>query len=112
MPPDIAATRRWADRGGISLNAEQQLRDDLGVFLRAGWAEGDKETYEFTDIDRTVAAGLALTRGPLGPRGLRYGGLPRAWPTRRRSNAKQPSWRAGGFLGSLIGDGKLINSRT
>jgi hypothetical protein len=29
-----------------------------GVFARAGWANGNIEPYEFTDIDRTVAAGL------------------------------------------------------
>ena len=28
--------------------------------LRAGWADGSVEPYEFTDIDQTVAAGLSL----------------------------------------------------
>jgi high affinity Mn2+ porin len=40
--------------------AEQQLSSDLGVFARAGWANVDIEPYEFTDIDRTVAAGISL----------------------------------------------------
>jgi high affinity Mn2+ porin len=31
----------------------------LGIFARAGLANGDVEPYEFTDVDRTVAAGLS-----------------------------------------------------
>ena len=105
-PVDIAAVRRYASRGGVGLNVEQQVREDLGVFLRGGWAEGDKETYEFTDIDRTAAAGLALT-------GARWGraddtvGL--AGVVNELSEQRKAFLAAGG-LGLLIGDGKLINS--
>jgi high affinity Mn2+ porin len=59
-PADITAVRRYNSRGGISVNLEQQITEQLGVFARAGWADGNIEPYEFTDIDRTVAAGLAL----------------------------------------------------
>jgi high affinity Mn2+ porin len=59
-PADIAAVRRYNSRGGISVNLEQQITEELGLFARAGFANGDIEPYEFTDIDRTVAAGLAL----------------------------------------------------
>ena len=31
-----------------------------GIFARAGWANGNIEPYEFTDVDRTVAAGLSI----------------------------------------------------
>jgi high affinity Mn2+ porin len=65
-PTDITAVRRYRSRGGVSVLAEQQLASDFGVFARAGWANGDIEPYEFTDIDRTVAAGLSL-------RGARWG---------------------------------------
>jgi hypothetical protein len=30
------------------------------VFVRAGWADGIKEPFEFTDIDRTVAGGVSI----------------------------------------------------
>ena len=60
-PADIAAVRRYNSRGGLSLNVEQQFTDSLGAFLRAGFANGNLEPYELTDIDRTVAAGLALS---------------------------------------------------
>src|SRR5262249_40619933 len=60
-PADISAVRQYASRAGISLNAEQQIADDLGIFARAGWADGNREPYEFTDIDRTLVGGLQLT---------------------------------------------------
>jgi hypothetical protein len=37
----------------VSLNLEQQITPDLGVFARAGIASGGVEPYEFSDIDRT-----------------------------------------------------------
>ena len=55
-------------RTGISLNVEQQLSPDVGVFARAGWASGDVEPYEFTDIDRTLAAGVIVSGKQLGTR--------------------------------------------
>jgi high affinity Mn2+ porin len=60
-PADIAAVRQYTSRGGVSLNIEQQITENVGAFARAGWANGDIEPYEFTDVDRTVAAGLSLS---------------------------------------------------
>ena len=60
-PADTAAVRQYRSRGGVSLNLEQQITEELGVFARAGFANGNIEPYEFTDIDRTAAAGFSLT---------------------------------------------------
>ena len=60
-PADIAAVRQYRSRSGLSMNLEQEVIDDLGVFARAGFASGDVEPDSYTDIDRTVAAGLSLT---------------------------------------------------
>ena len=60
-PADIAAVRRYRSRGGIGINVEQQVLTDLGLLARAGLASGNTEPYEFTDIDRTIAAGLSLS---------------------------------------------------
>jgi high affinity Mn2+ porin len=105
-PVDPAPVRRYASRGGVSLNAEQQLFDGLGVFLRAGWAEGDRETYEFTDIDRTVATGLSLSGARWGRGDDTFGlaGVVNA------PSAQLKAFLAAGGLGVLVGDGKLINS--
>ena len=53
-PADIAAVRQYSSRGGVSMNLEQEITSDLGVFVRAGVTNGNIEPYEFTDIDRTV----------------------------------------------------------
>ncbi|WP_252517045.1 carbohydrate porin, partial [Escherichia coli] len=47
-------------RSGVSLNVEQEVTGTLGLFARAGIADGAIEPYDFTDIDRTVAVGGQL----------------------------------------------------
>ena len=100
---------RYRGRGGASLDLEQQLTAELGAFARIGKARGNVETYEFTDIDRTVSAGLALqgTRWHRAARHRRRGGdrqrhisgartlLERRWTrySRRRRPAAAPRSR-------------------
>lgn len=107
-PADIAAVRRFQSRTGISFNLEQQLASDLGLFARGGVSDGRIETYEFTDVDRTIAAGLVLA-------GKRWGrpddtiGL--AGVINGISGQHEAFLDAGG-LGILVGDGKLPNPGT
>ncbi|MFX5858509.1 carbohydrate porin, partial [Acinetobacter baumannii] len=61
QPADVAAVRRYRSRSGISMNLEQQLMPNVGLFARAGIADGKVEPYEFADIDKTVAAGLSVS---------------------------------------------------
>ena len=100
---DIAAVRHYQSRGGVSANLEQQLLPDLGMFARAGFADGNIEPYEFTDIDRTVSSGLSLS-------GQRWGRpddtLGVAGVINGISKIHQEFLNAGG-LGILVGDGQL-----
>jgi high affinity Mn2+ porin len=101
--PDIAAVRRYRSRGGVSLSVEQQLAPELGAFLRAGKAAGNVEAYEFTDVDRTLAAGLSLQ----GSRWHRPGDtIALAAVNNGISGVREAYLNAGG-LGILIGDGRL-----
>lgn len=102
-PVDIAAVRRYRSRAGISMNMEQQLAPELGMFVRAGKAAGNVETYEFTDVDRTIAAGLSL-KGVAWRRPGDTVGL--AAVNNGISAAREAYLNAGG-LGILIGDGRL-----
>jgi high affinity Mn2+ porin len=102
-PADITAVRRYQSRGGISINLEQQLIENVGFFARAGYADGHKEPYEFTDIDRTVAAGLSVS-GKLWQRDDDVFGI--AGVVNGISNVHQAFLNAGG-LGILVGDGQL-----
>ncbi|HTZ34507.1 MAG TPA: carbohydrate porin [Stellaceae bacterium] len=106
QPADIAAVRVAHNRGGISLNLEQQIADDLGGFARAGWAQGQYEAFEFTDIDKTVSAGLSL-QGKRWDRPDDTVGL--ALAINDASAAAKRFFAAGG-LGILVGDGALIDS--
>jgi high affinity Mn2+ porin len=102
-PADIAAVRQYKSRGGISANLEQQITEQLGVFARAGWADGNIEPYEFTDVDRTVAAGLALSGKQWGRPDdtFRLAGV-----VNGITSEHQAFLNAGG-LGILAGDGML-----
>jgi high affinity Mn2+ porin len=102
-PADISAVRRYQNRTGVSLTVQQELSGDLGGFLRAGLADGQLESYEFTDIDRTMAVGLSLN-------GKRWGRaddtVALAGVINGASRARERYLDAGG-LGILIGDGRL-----
>ena len=102
-PADITAVRQYRSRGGVSMNLELAITSDLGAFVRAGWANGDIEPYEFTDIDRTAAAGLSLNgkqwRRPDDTVGI-------AGVVNGISKIHEEFFNDGG-LGILIGDGML-----
>jgi high affinity Mn2+ porin len=103
QPADINEVRRYTSRPGISLNLEQQVAEDLGMFARAGWADGNVEPWDFTDIDRTVSGGISLT-------GKRWGRpddtIGVAGVVNGITGVHQAFFDAGG-LGILIGDGML-----
>lgn len=102
-PADVALVRHYHSRPGLSVNLEQQITADLGVFARAGFADPRYEGYEFTDIDRTVAVGGSL-------RGKRWGRADDVVGLVGVLNAAGKPVRdylnAGG-LGILAGDGRL-----
>ena len=102
-PADIAAVRQYRSRGGLSMNLEQEITSDLGAFVRAGMTNGDIEPYELTDIDRTVAAGLALKGTQWGRPDDTFG---LAGVVNEISAEHEAFFNAGG-LGILIGDGQL-----
>jgi high affinity Mn2+ porin len=102
-PADIAAVRRYQSRAGVSMNIEQEIMSDLGAFMRAGWADGTKEPYEFTDIDRTVAGGVSIA-GKRWDRPDDTIGI--AGVLNHIAPVHQAFFNAGG-LGILIGDGQL-----
>jgi high affinity Mn2+ porin len=102
-PADIAAVRKYQSRGGVSMNLEQEITSDLGVFARAGWADGNVEPFDVTDIDRTAAAGLSLKGNQWGRPDDTFG---LAGVVNGISKVHQQFLNDGG-LGLLIGDGML-----
>ena len=103
LPPDPAPVRRYRKRDGISLNVEQQLARNVGLFARLGDAGGNVEAYEFTDIDRTASLGVSLSGGPWRRPADTLGV---AAAVNAISRDRQQYLAAGG-LGILVGDGRL-----
>jgi high affinity Mn2+ porin len=101
--PDTALVRRAAWRPGVAINIEQALADDLGLFVRASANDGAMEAYEFTEINRSLSAGLSLKGGRWGRRDDTFGV---AAVVDGLSDAAQAYFAAGG-IGILIGDGRL-----
>jgi high affinity Mn2+ porin len=101
--PDLAAVREYRSRGGVSLNLEQQITEQLGLFARAGFANGDIEPFDFIDVDRTAAAGLSLNGKQWGRPDDTFGfaGIING------ITAVHEEFLNDGGLGILVGDGML-----
>jgi high affinity Mn2+ porin len=101
--PNTALVRRYASRPGGELNLEQGIMGDLGAFARLGVNDGSEEAYEFTEINRSLSAGLSL-KGTQWNRPDDTAGA--AFVVNEMSNASRAYFAAGG-IGILIGDGRL-----
>ena len=102
-PPDTADVRAPRTRIGAHVNVEQAVSDHAGVFARAGFADGSVEPYDFTDIDRTVSAGVAIDGGGWG---RKADGIGVALVVNGIA-AEHRRYLAAGGIGVLIGDGRL-----
>lgn len=58
--PDLSLVRRPQSKTGFGLGTQVEVREDLGAYVRAGWSDGRTETFMFTEIDRSLAAGVLL----------------------------------------------------
>ena len=100
---DISAVRRGSFKSGISLNAQQAINDDWGLFVRATLDDGSKEGDDFTDMANSLSVGSSI-KGTSWHRKNDTAGI--AFETGGISRAAQQFFAAGG-LGILIGDGAL-----
>lgn len=102
--PDITLTRaEGRTKYGFGLNMEQNLGQYLGLFMRAGWNDGQNETWVFTEIDRTVTLGLSINGG-MWKRG--NDNLAVAFIMNGISSPHANYLKAGG-MGFIIGDGNI-----
>lgn len=101
--PDVTQNRLRRNKAGGGINIEQPVTDDFGLFLRASLANGRYETFDFTDISRSIVGGFVLSGGlwgrskdAIGVAGVANG-----------LSGNQVKYFAAGGLGVLIGDGGL-----
>ena len=85
------------------INAEQEISDNAGLFARMSYNDGKNETWAFTEIDGSVAAGVSF-KGTKWKRpddvfgvGIVVNGL----------SKDHENYLAAGGYGFLIGDGRL-----
>ncbi len=106
--PDITKHATFgAVKYGFGLNAEQELTENLQVFTRVGWNEGQHESYAYTEVDQTVAFGGDYSgRSWSRP----YDKLGLTFVSNAIKKDHQDYLKLGG-LGFLLGDGKLNYAR-
>jgi high affinity Mn2+ porin len=88
---------------GFYANLEQQIANDVGLFARASWNDGQNQILSFTDIDRSLSGGLSIKGSYWGRPNdtIGVGGAINGLSTAHRD------FLAAGGLGLLIGDGRL-----
>ena len=103
-----SAVRKYNSKPGGTLNIEQEITSDAGVFARLSANNGTTESYEFTEINNSISAGVSL-KGARWDRPNDTFGL--AFVNNGISDAARSYFAAGG-LGILIGDGQLPRKGT
>lgn len=101
--PSVADVRARHAKIGAGASLEQALAADVGVFLRASWADGKTETYAFAEIDRSLSGGV-LVQGARWGRALDSLG---AGFARNGLSSAHRAYLASGGNGFFLGDGAL-----
>ncbi|MEO9071243.1 MAG: carbohydrate porin [Ginsengibacter sp.] len=87
----------------LGFSADQELNNEFGIFMRAGWNDGKDVTWAFTEIDQTLSAGFTI-KGIKWKRSNDVFGI--ASVINGISGPHRDFLTAGGY-GFIIGDGKL-----
>jgi high affinity Mn2+ porin len=94
---------RRCHRVGRGASGSTSISSSIGAFGRLGWADGNVEPYEFTDVDRTASLGTQLA-GKLWGRPDDTFGLAGVV---NGISAPHIAYLNAGGLGILVGDGQL-----
>ena len=106
--PNILAHEHFgALKYGFGYNTQQEITDNLRVFGRFGWNEGQHESFAYTEVDQTVELGGDYFMRRLGRSEDKFGVVLVSNAIKRDH---QNYLRYGG-LGFLLGDGRLNYGR-
>jgi hypothetical protein len=103
VAPDLATSRKKRVKYGVGINLEQSVSSSVGVFARASWNNGEAETFAFTEIDRSLSAGV-LIKGAGWNRPADSVGVALV---KNDLSAAHRDYLAAGGLGFFLGDGQL-----
>ena len=101
----IAQTRQTRTKYGYYFNLQQEITDDIGLFARWSWNNGQTEIMSFTDIDSSLVLGASI-KGTAWRRPDDRVGV--AGALNNVTGAHSGFFAVGG-LGPLVGDGQLPN---
>ena len=106
--PDVTLYRHQGSlKQGFGLNVEQALPANFRAYFRAGWNEGHKESFAYTEMNSTVSFGFELPGDAWGRKEDQIGS---AFETGGIST-KHREYLALGGLGFILGDGRLNYGR-
>jgi carbohydrate-selective porin OprB len=106
--PDVTATRRQGRlKYGFGLNVEQAVTEPLRFFARWGWNEGAYESFAYTEVNQTFAAG-AHWKGVGRKRPADKIGIAAVWNALSGDHRRYLELGGCGFL---LGDGALNYGR-
>lgn len=99
--------KEWKKYGGvkhgIGINAEQELSGLIGVFFKASYNDGKTATWAFTEIDKSISAGLNI-KGTSWKRLSDNVGVAKVI---NGISTQHQDFLSAGFYGFIVGDGKL-----
>jgi high affinity Mn2+ porin len=100
---DITRTRALRSKVGAGVSWDQELTADFGVFARLSWNDGRDETWAFSEIDRSAAAGVSLK----GSRWGRPSDIVGLAGVIDGLSSQHRAYLAAGGVGMILGDGAL-----
>jgi high affinity Mn2+ porin len=104
---EFTGNEEWHRYGGVKygfgLSANQDITDNIGVFLRASWNDGKTASWAFTEIDNSISDGININ-GKAWKRKDDNAGI--AFVINGLSKDHRDFLKAG-FYGFIIGDGNL-----
>jgi high affinity Mn2+ porin len=101
----IAQTRQSRIKFGYYLNVQQEIADDIGLFARWSWNNGQNEIVAFTDIDESLSFGISIK----GTRWKRPDDTVGIGFALDQISTPHINFLAAGGFGPLVGDGQLPN---
>lgn len=102
--PDVTAVRaERRTKYGLSLNAEQEITPNVGVFGRLSYNDGHNETWAFTEIDHSLSLGITSA----GTRWKRPTDRLGAAFVANGISSEHRAYLAAGGSGFILGDGRL-----
>jgi high affinity Mn2+ porin len=101
--PDLCWARKPNAKRGVGINVEQYVADEVGVFVRGMYADGNTEVDAFNSADRSLSFG-ALAKGALWHRPFDVTGVGSGTSWISAAHAR---YLAMGGVDGFIGDGQL-----